>query len=396
MCANGMSHVSIPPQIRCAQYYRSLTANSRLILKPTALNSIRRPNLLIYARILRSAVIRTTQFPVRAMTLIKLFFASVVLILAVQTALAQSSDQSLPTPVLTNQISATIPALDLGDSRSTRHFYAFEATPGDLLVTINSRNLNGDVDIFTAVTFRPLTKITIYANTIPPEVTKSIYFRSNQVLILRVEARTPNDDPGVYRITFGGSFKPFSGGIPVAENQESSDTSATSDRNPNRLSSVGANVERPATSETPKAEATPERTSTESAKNPPANRRSTRRTPTRPGRRRTPPPKPAPTETAKQETQKEETVNTPPTETKPTVSESGAKSEEKPATEKPAAQEPTGPHLIIEQKDGTKIDRPMSSVRRVIVESGVIVIVLKTGRIERIRMADVVRMAIEP
>ncbi len=327
------------------------------------------------------------------MTAIKLFFVSAVLVLAVQITLAQSSDQSLPTPVLTNEISATIPALDLGDSRSTRHFYAFEATPGDLLVTINSRNLNGDVDIFTAVSFRPLTKITIYANTIPPEVTKSIYFRSNQILILRVEARTPNDDPGVYRITFGGSFKTFSGGIPVAENQESSDTNAASDRNPNRLSSVGANVERPP--EEPKAEATPEKTSTESAKNTPATRRSTRRTPTRPGRRRTPPPKPAPTETSKQETQKEET-KAPPTETKSTVTETGEKSEEKPATEKPAAQEPTGPHLIIEQKDGTKIDRPMSSVRRVIVESGVIVIVLKTGRIERIRMTEVVRMAIEP
>ena len=72
---------------------------------------------------------------------------------------AQSSDQSLPTAVLTNEISGRIPALDLGDPRQTRHFYAFEATPGDLLVTVNSRNLNGDVDIFTAVTFRPLMKI---------------------------------------------------------------------------------------------------------------------------------------------------------------------------------------------------------------------------------------------
>jgi hypothetical protein len=38
----------------------------------------------------------------------------------------------------------------------------------------------------------------------------------------------------------------------------------------------------------------------------------------------------------------------------------------------------------------------MSTVRRVIVESGVIVIVLKTGRIERIPMSNVARMAIEP
>jgi hypothetical protein len=57
---------------------------------------------------------------------------------------------------------------------------------------------------------------------------------------------------------------------------------------------------------------------------------------------------------------------------------------------------PAGAHLIIESKDGTKIDRPMATVRRVVVEGGMIVIVLKTGRIERIPMASVNRMSIEP
>ena len=82
------------------------------------------------------------------------------------------------------------------------------------------------------------------------------------------------------------------------------------------------------------------------------------------------------------------------------------KMEEKPAAAtpeksepaKPAAQElpPPGAHLIIESKDGTKIDRPMSTVRRVVVEGGTIIIVLKTGKIERIPMSTVARMAIEP
>jgi len=52
--------------------------------------------------------------------------------------------------------------------------------------------------------------------------------------------------------------------------------------------------------------------------------------------------------------------------------------------------------LVIEQKDGTKIDRPMSTVRRVVVEGNIIVIVLKTGHIERVPMSVVTRMAIEP
>src|SRR5947209_7800043 len=136
-----------------------------------------------------------------------IFISAILIALWAEISYAQSTDQSLPTPVLSNEISATIRALDLGDPRLTRHFYAFEATPGDLLITVNSRNLNGDVDVFTAITFRPLMKISVYANTIPPEVTKSIYFRTRQILILRVEARTPNDDAGAYRITFGGSFQ---------------------------------------------------------------------------------------------------------------------------------------------------------------------------------------------
>src|SRR5216684_8114546 len=110
--------------------------------------------------------------------------------------LGQSTDQSLPTPVLASEINGRIAALDLGDPRSTRHFYAFEGTPGDLLITIDSKNLNGDMDIFTAVTFRPLMKTTLYANSQTGEVTKGLYLRTRQILILRVAERTPSDKEG--------------------------------------------------------------------------------------------------------------------------------------------------------------------------------------------------------
>lgn len=300
----------------------------------------------------------------------------------------QSVDQSLPTPVLANEVSGTIKPLDLGDPRLTRHFYAFEATPGDLVITVNSRNLNGDVDIFTAVTFRPLMKISIYANTIPPEVTKSLYFRTRQILILRVEARTPNDDTGAYRITFSGSFQTFSGGIPVAENVEPA--TGADEKDTRRVSSVGATIEQPPSEvkpEEPKpaevaAEKPPEEPAKETPKETP---RTTRRNP-RPSRTRPPrPPRPLP-QPPRTETPKTD-------ETKTAATEGEEKSAEKPAVqETPTA----GPHLIIEAKDGTRIDRPMSTVRRVIVEANVIVIILKTGRIERILMSTVARMAIEP
>lgn len=38
----------------------------------------------------------------------------------------------------------------------------------------------------------------------------------------------------------------------------------------------------------------------------------------------------------------------------------------------------------------------MSTVRRVIIEGNTIVVILKTGRVERFAMANVARMAIEP
>lgn len=311
---------------------------------------------------------------------------------------AQSTNQELPTAVLSNEINGKIVALDLGDSRLTRHYYAFEATPGDLLVTVNTRNLNGDVDIFTAVNFRPLTKITIYAGTIPPEVTKSLYFRTRQILIMRVEARTPNDDPGTYRITFGGTFQPFSGGIPVAENTAAeTEAEKTDDKTLQRLSSVGATIPRPPGEiiEEPKpAEAPAEKPAAEKPETPaPSARRNNPRTTSRRSTRRTPPRNPrttAPkTETAK--TDKEQ----PKTEEPKRAPEEERKTEEKTASEKPR-QEAPGARLIIEQTDGTRIDRPMSAVRRVIVDTNVIVIVLKTGRTERIPMASVARMAIEP
>lgn len=322
----------------------------------------------------------------------------------------QSSDQNLPTAVLVNEINGSIAALDLGDARLTRHFYAFEATPGDLLITIDSRNLNGDMDIFTAVTFRPLMKTTLYASSQSGSVAKGLYLRTRQILILRVEARTPNDESGSYHVRFGGSFAPFSGGIPVAENTEP--TSESEGRRGNRrLSSVGATipepvVETPAVNTEPKSEAKTDKPSEEaegtkkgtSGKKRPARPTTTARNSR--GRARPVRPKPAPTDTepAKKPEATTDETKTGEVKTETTRNDTGATTEEKTEPAKPKAQDlpVPGAHLIIESKDGTRIDRPMSTVRRVVVEGGVIVIVLKTGKIERVPMSTVNRMAIEP
>ena len=329
------------------------------------------------------------------------------------TAVAQSTDQSLPTPLLSNEINGRIAALDLGDPRLTRHFYAFEGLPGDLLVTLRSRNLNGDIDIFTAVNFRPIMKIAMYAggNIHTSEVTRGFYLRARQVLILRVEARSPNDDEGTYQVHFSGAYEPFGGGIPVAEEstEQSADVARTGGGNKTRLSSVGARIEEPPPDATVRpAEKSADETASSAVSSAKVAKPKSPRTPpprTARGRpARTTRPKPASTGSeAKTDPAKTEAAKTEaPEEKKEPVSgeEKPAVSEKPSTTDKPASQEPVfpkpGARLIIEETDGTKIDRPMSTVRRVVVEGGTIMIVLKTGRIERVPMSVVAKMSIEP
>ena len=71
------------------------------------------------------------------------------------------------------------------------------------------------------------------------------------------------------------------------------------------------------------------------------------------------------------------------------------------ATAEAAAPAPTGlelpgTRLVLELREGGRVEREMSEVRRVTVERGLIVIWLKSGRIERQPLANVLRMSIEP
>jgi hypothetical protein len=79
--------------------------------------------------------------------------------------------------------------------------------------------------------------------------------------------------------------------------------------------------------------------------------------------------------------------------------------ENSPATETtgeppPMVAKPTGieagAKLIIETRDGVRVERFMNLVRRVTVENGQIVVIMRDGKIARHPMADVVRMSIEP
>lgn len=324
----------------------------------------------------------------------------------------QSTDLSSPSPVTTNDVVGTIAARDLGDSRLTDHFYAFTGTPGDVLITVRGNNLNGDVDVFTAGSLRPLLKFTLYAESSAP-ATKGIYLRRREDLILRIEARSPNDDEGRYQIRFGGSFEPIARPL-LAEAQPtqgnlSEPIARAGVKKGRRVSSVGARIIEPTPPpEEIAAAPTPEPTPAESptptvTPDRPAEREAPARSPRRSrgrvpaGRRRpaTEPAKRAETAVAEPEGNDPAGTSEPAAETATAGRRTGRRGAATRAPESPPEPE-SGPRLIIELQDGTSAQRFMSTIRRVTVENNQIVVVGKDGKIQRTRLSEVVRMSIEP
>lgn len=322
---------------------------------------------------------------------------------------AQSRDINAPTLVTGNEVSGRIDPRDLGDARLTAHFYAVTGVPGDLLITVEGRNLNGDVDVFTVSGLRPLLKYSLYAETFDP-VTKSLYLRKREDMIIRVEARTPNDDPGNYRLRFGGAFEPITSGPLFDAAQAARVEPSVSEPitgTGRRVTSAGARIEEPPeVAAAPTPEPTPEPTPAQvSPTEPPVEEaRPVTRTPRGrrvPGRRtRTRPPdeQPAAVETeAKPATDSENVSEAEAAPARPATSTRRGAARRR--VTPPVVQEPeveSGPRLVIETNDGTLIDRYMSGVRRVTVENGRVVVIGKDGSIHRIPLANVVRMVIAP
>jgi len=358
--------------------------------------------------------------------LLRLALLLLLLVLfAAPLAQAQSTDVRFPSAVEGNEISGSIPARDIGDARLTDHFYTFNGLPGDLLITVQSENLNGDFDVFTAAELRPVMKVTVYAESSIP-ITKSIYLRKPESFILRIEARSPNDDKGSYRIRLSGSFlasatSPASDSSPATD-EKSSDAGRPGNRKTTRVTSSGARIYEPPVevAKAPIPEPTPAATEEAAASAPPKNTSRTLRG------RRVPPRKPAPKstttsdkseatlkKTSPAETAKEpakESAATDTTATDATRTEAAtpdtkrapgrrttARSNRAPAVvPKPKSPPENTARLLIEVKDGPQLEYLMSTVRRVTVENGQIVIVGNDGHIKRVPMTTVVRMSIGP
>ncbi len=141
--------------------------------------------------------------------LLKLWFSAIFVCFAISYSNAQSINQNAPTPVITNEISGTIPVRDIGDSRLTNYFYIFNGNQGDVFINFVTKNLDGDIDVFTVEGLKPLTKITVFSDNSDSETGRIIYLRKFEKLLLRIQGRSPNDDAATFKIKFAGSFQPL-------------------------------------------------------------------------------------------------------------------------------------------------------------------------------------------
>lgn len=312
--------------------------------------------------------------------------AVLLLFAAAMTVAAQSTNIDFPSPVIASDVSGEIAARDIGDARLTRHFYLLTGTPGDLIVTVESDNLNGDVDLFTAGSLRPLAKLSMYAGRGTSGVSRTVFLRKREQLILRVEARSATDDAGRYRVKFSGGFEPVAG-VATESAEQTVSTTTRRDKNTRRVSSSGARIEEPE----PVVEAQP------SEPEPIINNTKETGPPTE-----TPVVTPTPAKTKPARTPRTNRTKTPRVTTPKKTPTTTAKKRPAPAASTATAPPATpaavalGPRLIIETTDGMRVERYMSEVRRMTVEKGQLIVVTISGKIERRAMSEVQRVTIEP
>lgn len=366
-------------------------------------------------------------------------FAALALVCA-----AQSTSLEAPTPVTSGEIAGRIAPLDVGDPRLTRHFYTFGARQGDLEITVEADNLEGDIDLFASAAMRPLAKVTLYGGS-NTTVTRTVFLRREETVILRVQARSPNDADGTYRIRLGGTFVASTAPAPA---ETPAPEVKTASRGAYRVNSIGARIEEPKPEVAAAPQPSPEPTETRNAPvttrpaptRTPARgranaRRSTARTgatqqnspqPSAPGEANSSPtPSPTNTTTGDEAARGTNARRTASRRASPTrVPRSGTSSRTagaaggasradaaspnsetaSPATPSESAAagstalglEAPGSRIVLELRDGTRVVREMSEVRRFAIEGRLVVITLKNGRVERQPLSNVQRMSIEP
>jgi len=330
-----------------------------------------------------------------------LFLAILLPAIYTSSTFGQSQNQSLPTTVRTNEINGAIKARDIGDPRLTSYFYTFNGAQGDIFINVVTKNFNGDIDVFTVEGLKSLTKIVVYADSPDSETGRLIYLRKPEKLLLRVEGRSPNDDPATFRIKFAGSFEAIKGG-PDTPGPEMPEIKAENETGI-RVNSVGTIIEvipkpKPTPKETvakveertepnPEPGFLPESTEAKATKGnepEPKTRVLVSENIPPPTKKTVTPPRKVPAGKAK-----------PVGKAKPAGTKPPVKPKAEPPKEPPAPNPLENIHLVVLFKDGKKIERPMSEVIRFNVDKGILTIVLKDGTIARHSLLDVEKVTIE-
>lgn len=319
-------------------------------------------------------------------------------LLASVAAFAQSTDQSFPSPVTENEVSGKIVARDLGDSRLTSHFWIFDGNQGDIFINVVTENFSGDIDVYQASSLKPLTKMVMFADSGVTETGRVIYMRQPGRLLLRVEGRSPNDDPASYTIKFAGSFVALAPGTEVKP-----PTVAGTEDTGIRVNSVGTIVAvKPKATPPPPAarqeqaegstEAVPGRTAdVEAGSEEPTSEkkdaedqavktvfsnRSAKVTTSKVAR--TPAPK--------------KIVPPPVRRTDQTATSTANTVRRKP---EPQPDPMANVHLVILLKDGDRIEKVMSEVLRFSYDRGFLTVIAKDGGITRYSMANVASVTVQ-
>lgn len=303
-------------------------------------------------------------------------------------ASAQSADQNFPTPITANEITGIIKARDLGDSRVTTYFYEFDGGQGDIFINVVTKNLSGDIDIYTADGLRPLTKMVLYADSEFSETGRLVYLRKPARLILRVQGRTPGDDPASFRIKFAGSFVAM---LPTKTKMDFEPAKLPTVETVSKVNSVGTIKET-----TPKQPAKPvenvETIVTE--RELPQTKENIENAFKKPVVVIQEFPTPAEVTTLPIKTTAPSPVGKRPL--KPTKTDVGEKPFEPAISGEGMKPDPLANiKLLVQLKDGNIIEHPMSGILKFSIDKGVLTIITKDGNVSRHSILAIARITIE-
>ncbi len=302
------------------------------------------------------------QFLIRSTLLL-----TVVLFLFGGAASAQSRDQNFPTAITSNDLVGSIKARPLGDSRITSYFFEFEGTQGDIFINLVTKNFTGDIDVFIKDGLRPLTKIVVFDPSLN-ETGRLIYLRKEEKLLLRIQGRTPNDEAAEYRVRFGGSF------VALKPRKEEAEPTIEA-------------VNEPATGNTRKKTVV-------QAKEPESVKRETAST--------SRDPRSLPEKSSKVADKPEVVVKStipPPTIIAKPASDRDREVAPSERTKPQPTEKKLDPlanrRLVIQLKDGSVIERPMTEVTRFNVDKGWLTVMFKGSAVSKYSLLDVVKVTIE-